>query len=135
MTQFVAGLGTSGTFTGTTRRLKELNPEIQAISVQPDSPFHGLEGLKHMATSIVPAIYDPFAADRDLELKTEAACAIARQLAREEGLLVGIPAAATVAASVQIAREEVATGRSAVIVSVLPGSADKYLRERFWEEA
>ena len=135
MTQFVAGLGTSGTFTGTTRRLKELNPEIQAISVQPDSPFHGLEGLKHMATSIVPAIYDSFPADRDLELKTEAAYAMARQLAREEGLLVGISAAAAVAASVQIAREEVATGRSAVIVSVLPGSADKYLRERFWEEA
>jgi len=135
VTHFVAGLGTSGTFVGTTRRLKELNPEIQAISIQPDSPFHGLEGLKHMATSIVPAIYDPFLADHDLELETEAAYAMAKQLAREEGLLVGISAAAAVAASLQIAREEVAAARSAVIVTVLPDSADKYLSERFWEEA
>jgi cysteine synthase B len=135
VTHFVAGLGTSGTFVGTTRRLKESNPEIQAISVQPDSPFHGLEGLKHMATSIVPAIYHPFLADRALELETEAAYAMAKQLAREEGLLVGISAAAAVAASAQIAREEVEAGRSAVIVTVLPDSADKYLSERFWEEA
>jgi cysteine synthase B len=115
--------------------LKELNPEIQAISVQPDSPFHGLEGLKHMATSIVPAIYDPLLADRNLESETEAAYAMAKQLAREEGLLVGISAAAAVAASVRIAREEFAAGRRAVIVTVLPDSADKYLSERFWEEA
>jgi cysteine synthase B len=135
VTHFVAGLGTGGTFVGTTRRLKELNPEIQAISMQPDSPFHGLEGLKHMATSIVPAIYDPSIADRALELETEAAYAMAKQLAREDGLLVGISAAAAVAASVQIAREEADAGRSAVIVTVLPDSADKYLRERFWEEA
>jgi cysteine synthase B len=135
VTHFVAGLGTSGTFIGTTRRLKELNPEIQAISVQPDSPFHGLEGLKHMATSMVPAIYDPLLADRTLEIETEAAYAMAKQLAREEGLLVGISAAAAVAASVGIAREEFAAGRRAVIVTVLPDSADKYLSERFWEEA
>jgi cysteine synthase B len=135
VTHFIAGLGTSGTFVGTTRRLKELNPEIQAISMQPDSPFHGLEGLKHMATSIVPAIYDPTLADRDLELETEAAYAMAKQLAREDGLLVGISAAAAVAASVQVAREEAEAGRSAVIVTVLPDSADKYLSERFWEEA
>jgi len=135
VTHFVAGLGTSGTFMGTTRRLKELNPEIQAISIQPDSSFHGLEGLKHMATSIVPAIYDPLLADRALEMETEAAYAMAKQLAREEGLLVGISAAAAVAASVQIAREEFAAGRSATIVTVLPDSADKYLSERFWEEA
>jgi cysteine synthase B len=135
VTHFVAGLGTSGTFVGTTRRLKELNPEIQAISMQPDSPFHGLEGLKHMATSIVPAIYDPTLAERALEVETEAAYAMAKQLAREEGLLVGISAAAAVAASLQIAREEAEAGRSAVIVTVLPDSADKYLSERFWEEA
>jgi cysteine synthase B len=135
VTHFVAGLGTSGTFMGTTRKLKELNPEIQAISMQPDSPFHGLEGLKYMATSIVPAIYDPLLADRAIEMETEAAYAMAKQLAREEGLLVGISAAAAVAASVQIAREEFAAGRSAVIVMVLPDSADKYLSERFWEEA
>jgi cysteine synthase B len=135
VTHFVAGLGTSGTFMGTTRRLKELNPKIQAISMQPDSPFHGLEGLKHMATSIVPAIYDPALADRALEVETEAAYAMAKQLAREEGLLVGISAAAAVVASLQIAREVAAAGKEAVIVTVLPDSADKYLSERFWEEA
>ncbi len=134
ITHFVAGLGTSGTFMGTTRKLKELNPEIQAISMQPDSPFHGLEGLKRMATSIVPRIYDPTLADRALEVETEAAYAMAKQLAREQGLLVGISAAAAVVASVQIAREEAAAGRSAVIVTVLPDSADKYLSDRFWEE-
>jgi len=134
VTHFVAGLGTSGTFVGTSRRLKELNPAVQCISFQPDSPFHGLEGLKHMATSIVPAIYDPQLADRQLEVETEAAYAMAKQLAREEGLLVGISAAAAVVASAQIAREEAASGRGAVIVTVLPDSADKYLSERFWEE-
>jgi S-sulfo-L-cysteine synthase (O-acetyl-L-serine-dependent) len=135
VTHFVAGLGTAGTFTGTTRRLKELNPDVVAVSMQPDSPFHGLEGLKHMATSIVPAIYDPRLADRNLEVETEAAYAMVKQLAREEGLLVGISAAAAVVASLQVAREEVAAGRNAVIVTVLPDSADKYLSERFWEEA
>lgn len=135
VTHFVAGLGTSGTFTGTTRRLKELKPEVQAISMQPDSPFHGLEGLKYMATSIVPAIYDPGLADRAVEVETEAAYEMAKRLAREEGLLVGISAAAAVAASVNIAREEAAAGREAVVVTVLPDSAEKYLSERFWEDA
>jgi cysteine synthase B len=135
ITHFVAGLGTSGTFMGTVRRLKKLNPALQAISFQPDSAFHGLEGLKHMGTSIVPAIYNPHLADRALEVETEATYAMAKQLAREEGLLVGISAAAAVAASMQIAREEAAAGRHAVIVTVLPDSAEKYLSERFWEEA
>jgi len=99
-----AGLGTSGTFMGTTRRLKEHNPLVQAISMQPDSPFHGLEGLKHMATSIVPAIYDANLADRQVTVETETAYAMAKRLAREEGLLVGISAAAAVAASLEIAR-------------------------------
>lgn len=135
VTHFVAGLGTSGTFTGVARRLKGLNPEVQAISMQPNSPFHGLEGLKYMATSMVPAIYDPALADRAVEVETEAAYEMAKRLAREEGLLVGTSAAAAVAASVRIAREEAAAGRSAVIVTVLPDSADKYLSERFWEEA
>ncbi|HZP06273.1 MAG TPA: cysteine synthase family protein [Terracidiphilus sp.] len=135
VTHFVAGLGTSGTLVGTTRKLKELNPAIQAVSMQPDSPFHGLEGLKYMPASIVPAIYDPSLADRALEVETEAAYAMVKQLAREEGLLVGISAAAAVVASLQIAREEAAAGREAVIVTVLPDSADKYLSERFWEEA
>jgi cysteine synthase B len=134
VTHFVAGLGTSGTFVGTSRRLKELNPAVQCISFQPDSPFHGLEGLKYMATSTVPAIYDPNLADRQLAVETEAAYGTAKQLAREEGLLVGISAAAAVVACVEIAREESANGRDAVIVTVLPDSADKYLSERFWEE-
>lgn len=134
VTHFVAGLGTSGTFTGTTRFLKEKKPSVQAISFQPDSPFHGLEGMKHMATSIVPAIYDPRLADRDLAVETEAAYEMARRLAREEGLLVGISAAAAVVASLQVAREEHDAGREAVIVTVLPDSADKYLSDRFWEE-
>ncbi len=134
ITHFVAGLGTSGTFMGATRRLKELNPAIQAISFQPDSPFHGLEGMKHMGSSIVPAIYNPHLADRNLEVETEAAYAMAKRLAREEGILVGISAAAAVVASLRIAQEEAAAGRAAVIVTILPDSADKYLSERFWEE-
>ena len=134
VTHFVAGLGTSGTFMGVTRYLKEQNPAVQAISFQPDSPFHGLEGMKHMATAIVPAIYNPHLADRDLAVETEAAYAMAKRLAREEGVLVGISAAAAVVASIQIAREEAAAGRQAVIVTILPDSADKYLSERFWEE-
>jgi cysteine synthase B len=134
ITHFVAGLGTSGTFMGTTRRLKEFNSQIQAVSMQPDSPFHGLEGLKYMATSIVPAIYDAKLADRAVEVETEAAHEMMRRLAREDGLLVGISAAAAVVAAARIAREEHEAGRSATIVTVLPDSADKYLSERFWEE-
>ena len=134
VTHFVAGLGTSGTFMGTTRRLKEFNSAIQAISFQPDSPFHGLEGLKFMGSSIVPAIYNPHLADRELEVDTEAAYDMAKRLARDEGILVGISAAAAVVACLKIAEEESTAGREAVIVTVLPDSADKYLSERFWEE-
>jgi cysteine synthase B len=134
ITHFVAGLGTSGTFVGTMRRLKELNPAIQGIAMQPDSPFHGLEGLKYMASSIVPPIYDAGLADRNVGQSTEGAYAMAKQLARSEGLLVGISAAAAVAASLKIAEEQAAKGKPAVIVTVLSDSADKYLSERFWEE-
>jgi cysteine synthase B len=134
LTHFIAGLGTSGTFMGTARRLKEFNPAIQAFSFQPDSPFHGLEGMKHMPTAIVPAIYDSKLADRNLEIETEAAYAMVRRLAREEGLLVGISAGAAIVACMQVAKEEAAAGRHAAIVTVLPDSADKYLSERFWEE-
>lgn len=134
ITHFVAGLGTTGTFMGVTRRLKEVNLKIECISMQPDSPFHGLEGLKHMATAIVPAIYDPAIADRNVEVETEAAYAMAKRLARTEGLLVGISAAAAVAAALCIAEEQAAMGNEAVIVTVLPDAADKYLSERFWEE-
>ena len=135
VTHFVAGLGTSGTFTGTTRRLKELNPAIKCIAVQPNSPFHGLEGLKYLAATIAPAIYDPTLADRTIEVETEAAHSMARQLAHEQGLLVGISAAAAITASLKAAGEEAAAGRAAVIVTVLPDSADKYLSDRLWEEA
>jgi S-sulfo-L-cysteine synthase (O-acetyl-L-serine-dependent) len=135
VTHFVAGLGTSGTFMGAGRRLKELNPAIRLVSMQPDSPFHGLEGLKYMSASIVPAIYDPQFADRAVAIETEAAYAMAKRLAREEGVLVGISAAAAVEAALRLAREESAAGRAAVLVAVLPDSADKYLSERFWEES
>jgi len=135
ITHFVVGLGTSGTFMGATRRLKEFNPAIQAISFQPDSPFHGLEGLKYMGASIVPAIYNPHLADRNLEIETEAAYDMARHLARQQGLLVGISAAAAVVASLKVAREEAAAGREAVIVTILCDSADKYLSDRFWEQS
>jgi len=134
VTHFVAGLGTSGTFVGSVRRLKMLNPSIRAISMQPDSPFHGLEGLKHMPSALVPAIYDPHLADRNVEVETEAAYAMAKRLAREEGLLVGVSAAAAIVACTQIAKEEAQAGQSATIVTVLPDAADKYLSERFWEE-
>ena len=134
ITHFVAGLGTSGTFMGTTRRLRELNPEIECVSMQPDSPFNGLEGLKHMPTAIVPAIYDATLADRNIEMETEVAHRMARRLAREEGILVGVSAAAAVAASLRVAEEAASAGREAIIVTVLCDSADKYLSERFWEE-
>jgi cysteine synthase B len=134
ITHFVAGLGTSGTFVGTTRRLKELSPRVQCISMQPDSPFNGLEGLKHMATAIVPPIYDAALADCELEMETEAAYAMAKRLGRTEGLLVGVSSAAAVAASLRVAEEEHARGREAVIVTILCDAADKYLSERFWVE-
>lgn len=134
VTHFLAGLGTSGTFVGTTRRLKELNPRIECISLEPDSPFNGLEGLKHMATAIVPAIYDARLADGKIEMQTEEAYSMARRLAREEGILVGISAAAAVAGTLRIGEECAAKGEEAVIVTVLCDGADKYLSERFWTE-
>lgn len=139
ITHFVATLGTSGTFMGCTRRLRELNSRIKCISLQPDSPFHGLEGLKHMATAIVPKIYDPSLADEDREISTEASYAMLKRLAREEGMLVGISSGAAVVGALEVARGLEKTGwiekhGEAVIVTVLPDSADKYLTERLWEE-
>jgi cysteine synthase B len=134
ITHFIAGLGTSGTFMGTTRRLRELNPAIQCISMQPDSPFNGFEGLKHMATAIVPPIYDAALADANIFMQTERAYTIARDLGRRDGLLVGVSAAGAVAASLQVAEQEARAGREAVIVTILCDSADKYLSERFWGE-
>ena len=135
VTHFVAGLGTSGTFMGTTRRLRELNPGIHCYSMQPDSPFNGLEGLKHMPTAIVPPIYDQHLAERNIEMPTERAYAMAKRLGRTQGLLLGVSAAAAVAASLDVAEEEARAGREAVIVTILCDSADKYLSERFWSEA
>jgi cysteine synthase B len=134
VTHFVAGLGTSGTFMGTSRRLRELNPAIQCISMQPDSPFNGFEGLKHMATAIVPPIYDAELADANIFMETEAAYAMAKDLGRHDGLLVGVSAAGAVAASLRVAEQEARAGREAVIVTILSDSADKYLSERFWRE-
>jgi len=134
VTHFVAALGTSGTFMGTTRRLRELNPKIRCISMQPDSPFNGLEGLKHMATAIVPPIYDPSLADANIDMATERAYAMAKWLGRNQGLLIGVSAAASVTAALQVAEVEAAAGREAVIVTILCDSADKYLSERFWSD-
>ena len=130
ITHFVAGLGTSGTFVGTSRRLKELNPDIRCISFQPDSPFHGLEGLKHMDSAIVPGIYDPRLANQNLRVSTEAAYQMVRRATREEGLFIGISAGAAIVASLQVAKR-LSRG---VIVTILCDSGDKYLTERFWEE-
>jgi cysteine synthase B len=134
ITHFVSMLGTSGTFVGTTRRLKELNPLIRCISLQPDSAFHGIEGAKHMASAIVPKIYDSSLADADLGISTEDAYAMAKRLAREEGLLVGISAAAAVVGCLQLARQ-LRKNEQAVFVTILCDSGDKYLSERFWQES
>jgi len=135
ITHFVAMLGTSGTFMGTTRRLRELNPAIRCISLQPDSAFHGIEGAKHMASAIVPKIYDPALADQNLEIATEHAHSMARRIARECGLLLGISAAAGIFASLKIAEQlHLRKDQEAVIVTILCDSGDKYLSERFWTE-
>ncbi len=130
VTHFVAGLGTSGTLMGAGRRLKAFNPDIQLIGVQPDAPFHGLEGLKHMATAIVPGIYRPELVDRQLTVRTEEAYAMVRRLAREEGLFVGVSAGAALVAALEVAREL----EQGVIVTVFPDSGYKYLSERFWAD-
>jgi S-sulfo-L-cysteine synthase (O-acetyl-L-serine-dependent) len=135
VTHFVAMLGTSGTFVGTTRRLKELNPKVKCVSLQPDSSFHGIEGAKHMASAIVPKIYDAALADKNLEISTEDAYAMARQLPRDAGLLVGISSAAAVVGCLKIARGiPLKRGQEAVIVTILCDSGEKYLSERFWTE-
>jgi len=135
ITHFVAMLGTSGTFMGTSRRLRELNPAIRCISLQPDSAFHGIEGAKHMPSAIVPKIYDPQLADHNFEIATEDAYATARRISRECGMLLGISAAANIAGSLRVAEQaRTRKGREAVVVTVLCDSGDKYLSERFWTE-
>jgi cysteine synthase B len=134
ITHFIAALGTSGTFMGTTRRLKQELPHVECISVQPSSGFHGLEGLKHMPTAIRPGIYDDKLADRNIWMETDDAHTMVKRLAREEGVLIGISAGANVHAALTIGKQLHAQGREAVIVSVLCDSADKYLSEHFWDE-
>jgi cysteine synthase B len=130
VTHFVTGLGTSGTFMGVTRRLKELNPKIQCIMMQPDSPLHGLEGMKHMATALVPGIFKPEIADREVEVSTEDAHRTVLRLAREEGLLVGVSSGANMYAAMNIAAEL----SEGVVVTIFCDSAAKYLSESFWQE-
>ena len=132
ITHFVAGLGTTGTFVGTSRRLKEYNPKINTISMQPDSPLHGLEGMKHLETAIVPGIYDAKVADENVEVATEDAQGMTRRLAREEGLFVGVSAGANVFAALRLAKE---LKENAVIVTILCDGGGKYLSESFWNEA
>jgi S-sulfo-L-cysteine synthase (O-acetyl-L-serine-dependent) len=134
ITHFVAGLGTSGTFMGATRRLRELNPQIRCISFQPDSGFHGLEGLKHMATAIVPTIYDPKLADENLAVRTEDAHRMVKRLAHDEGILAGVSSGAAMCACFDVA-QRLPRGERAVIVTVFPDSGEKYLSEKFWSEA
>lgn len=132
VTHFVAGLGTTGTFTGTGRRLREYNPAVRLIAVQPDSPLHGIEGLKHMDTALVPGIYEPELADEIVAVSTQAAQAMARRLAREEGLSAGVSGGANVAAALHLARS---LGPADVVVTLLPDGGERYLGERWLEEA
>ena len=128
LTHFVAGLGTSGTFMGTARRLRKFNPKIKLISFQPATAFHGLEGLKHMESAIVPGIYDPGLADEDLRVESEDAFEMVRRLAREEGVMAGISSGAALAATLQVARRL----DRGLVVTVFPDGAEKYLTEKFW---
>ncbi len=129
LTHFVAGLGSCGTFVGTGRRLRQFNPAIRLISFQPSGPFHGLEGLKHMESAIVPGIYDPSVADEDLRVESERAYKMVRRLAREEGLLAGISSGAALAAMLEVAQRL----DRGMVVTVFPDGAEKYLTEKFWQ--
>jgi len=136
ITHFVAGLGTSGTFMGVTRRLKEYNPAITCISMQPDNPLHGLEGMKHMETAIVPGIYDPSVADEQIEISTESAHDMVLKVARQEGLLIGPSSGANLASALKIAKRLKDEGlEESVIVTIACDSAAKYLSDRWWAEA
>ena len=130
ITHFVAGLGTSGTFVGTASRLREYNPDIRVVSFEPDSTFHGLEGMKHMESAIVPPIYDPTVADENRRASTEAAYEMVKRVAREEGALIGISSGAAIATALKVAREI----ERGVVVTILCDGADKYLSESFWED-
>ena len=131
VTHFVAGLGTTGTFVGTSRKLKEFNPGVKAISFQPESPIHGLEGMKHLATAIVPGIYDANLADESFTVTTEDAQVMTRRLAREEGLFVGPSSGANVFAAIEVARNLTS---NSVVVTILCDDGGKYVNEDFWNE-
>jgi cysteine synthase B len=131
LTHFVAALGTTGTFMGTARRLKAARPAVRCIAVQPDSPLHGLEGMKHLASALVPAIYDPTVADETRWVATEVAQALVRRVARAEGLLIGPSGGAALAAALAVGRE----APGSTIVTILPDSGARYVSERFWTEA
>jgi cysteine synthase B len=128
LTHFVAGLGTTGTVVGTGRRLHEANPNVRVLAVEPDAPLHGLEGLKHIASSIVPGIYDPSVHDEKIAVSTEAGYAMARRLAREEGLLVGESAGAAVEAAMRVASDL----RAGVVVAIAPDAGDRYFSTALW---
>jgi cysteine synthase B len=130
VTHFVAGLGTSGTFMGVTRRLKEYNPKVKCYSMQPDGPLHGLEGLKHMETAIVPGIYDPKLPDEQIDVATEDAHQMVLRLAREEGYLVGVSSGANLVAAMKVASQL----KEGVVVTIFCDSASKYLSESFWQD-
>ncbi|CUU04649.1 cysteine synthase [Candidatus Kryptobacter tengchongensis] len=130
LTHFVAGLGTTGTFVGTAKRLKEFNPKIKTVAVQPDSPLHGIEGLKHLPTAIVPGIFEPDLVDELIEVSTEESYKMVKLLAKKEGLFVGVSSGAVMSACLKLA-EEIEEG---LIVTVFPDSGFKYLSEKFWEE-
>jgi cysteine synthase B len=131
ITHLIAGVGTSGTLMGTARRLRELNPRIRAVEVQPDSPFHGLEGLKHMESALRPSIYDPSVADEVIRVRTEDAQRMVRDVAREEGLLIGVSAGAALHAAKEVVQRSEGSG---VFVAILPDGGERYLSDAFWEE-
>jgi len=130
ITHFIAGMGTSGTFTGTSRRIKELNPSVKAIVVQPDSPLHGIEGMKHMATTVIPGIYDQSIADGQIDVATEDAQGMTLRLVREEGLFVGISSGANVCAALQLASS---LPEGSVVVTILCDSGLRYLSDELWD--
>ena len=136
ITHFVAGLGTSGTFIGTARRLKCYNESIQTVSMQPDLALHGLEGLKHMASAIVPGIYDPSLADRDMPVSTDEAYRMVARVASQEGVLLGVSGGAALAAVEKVAMglDSASGGEPAIIVTILPDSGERYLSDRFWDD-
>ncbi len=133
ITHFIATIGTGGTVMGTSKRLKEYNPDIVAIEVEPDNPWHGLEGLKHMDSSIVPGIYDSEKLDRKVPAPTEESYEMVKRLAREEGLLVGQSSGAAMWAALEVAKELVTEGKAGLLVVIFPDGGDKYLSTRVWD--